>query len=71
MTRSKLDPTAPLEWRDHYADADRRRRRAGWRRADELRSPIKKRRRVDPGRVLAVVMGVAALAVVLTLVIPG
>jgi hypothetical protein len=69
--RSKLDPTAPLEWREHYADADRRRRRAGWRRADELKTPKSRRRRVDPGRVLAVVMGVAAVIVVLTLVVPS
>jgi hypothetical protein len=70
--RSRLDPTAPLEWRDHYADAERRRRRAGWRRADELRTPQKRRRReVNWGRVIGVVLGAAALVVVLTLVIPS
>jgi hypothetical protein len=70
--RSRLDPTAPLEWRDHYADAERRRRRAGWRRADELRTPQKRRRReVNWVRVIGVVLGAAALVVVLTLVIPS
>jgi hypothetical protein len=69
---SKLDPTAPLEWREAYHQADERRRRAGWRHADEMRSPrsSRRRRRIDAGRVLAVVMGVAALAVVLSLVVP-
>jgi hypothetical protein len=69
---SKLDPTAPLEWREAYQQADKRRRRAGWRHADEMRTPRESRRRrpIDASRVLAVVVGVAALAVVLTLVIP-
>lgn len=68
--RSKLDPTAPLAWQASYQDAEKRRRRAGWRRSDELRTPSKKRRRVDPNRLLAVAMGVAALVVVLSMVIP-
>jgi hypothetical protein len=69
--RSKLDPTAPLEWQACYQDADKRRRRAGWRRADELKRPTRRRKPVNFNRVLAVVMGVAALTVVLTLVIPA
>lgn len=67
----KLDPTTPSEWQDYYAVAEKRRRRAGWRRADELRHPVKRRQRMDPGRLLAIVMGVAAVAVALSLAIPA
>jgi len=63
----KLDPTTPSSWNEYYREADRRRRRAGWHRHSEGK-PAK--RRVDPQRVLAIVMGFATLVVILCLVIP-
>jgi hypothetical protein len=66
--RSKLDPLAPSVWGDHYRSADRRRRRAGWHRRRESQRP---KRKIDAGRLLAIVMGLSAVAVVLTLVLPS
>jgi hypothetical protein len=63
----KLDPTAPNSWHDSYRNADRRRRHAGWHRHSEGK-PAK--RRVDPQKVLAIVMGLATIVVILCLVIP-
>lgn len=63
----KLDPTAPNEWHALYRAADKRRRLAGWHR----RGADRPRRRLDPSRMLAVVMGVAAVAIVLCLVLPS
>jgi hypothetical protein len=63
----KLDPTAPNSWQDSYLVADRRRRHAGWHRRSENK-PHKAR--VDPSRVLVIVMGLATVAVILCLVIP-
>jgi hypothetical protein len=62
----KLDPTAPNEWHALYRAAEKRRREAGWRR----RGPDKPRRRLDPGRLLAIAMGLATVTVILCLVIP-
>lgn len=68
FVRSKLDPLVPSAWHDYYRVADRRRRHAGWHR----RSASKPRkRRVDAGKLLAIVMGVSTLAVILCLVWPS
>jgi hypothetical protein len=67
----KPNAASSAEWQEYYREADERRRRAGWRRADESHSPRRGKRRLDPARVLAVVMGVATLAVLLCLVVPG
>jgi hypothetical protein len=67
----KHDPATESEWHEYYRAADVRRRRAGWRRADEVRHHRRKRGPVDPARVLTIVMGLAAVAVALCLVIPG
>jgi hypothetical protein len=63
----KLDPTAPSAWQDYYLDAERRRRKAGWHRRGESKP---KKRRIDSGRLLAIVMGLATVTVLLCLVIP-
>jgi hypothetical protein len=65
--RSKLDPSVPSEWHDYYRAADQRRRHAGWHRRSDSK-PRKKT--VDAGKVLAIVMGLSALAVLLCLAIP-
>jgi hypothetical protein len=67
VERVKLDPTAPNAWQDSYLVADRRRRHAGWHRRGENKP---QRTRIDPGRVFAIVMGLATVAVILCLVIP-
>jgi hypothetical protein len=66
--RSKLDPLVPSVWGDTYRAADRRRRRAGWHRRSESQRPKSK---LDAGRLLAIVMGLGAVAVVLALVLPA
>ena len=66
---AKLDPTAPSAWQDYYLDADRRRRKAGWHRRSE--SKPRKKRGIDSGRLLAIVMGLATVAVILCLVLPA
>ena len=63
----KLDPTAPDAWQSYYKAADRRRREAGWHRRSESQP---KRRRINDGRLLAIVMGLATVTVILCLVIP-
>jgi hypothetical protein len=65
--RSKLDPLVPLAWGDSYRAAERRRRRAGWHRRGQSQP---RKRRLDGGKLLAVVMGLSAVAVVLCLVLP-
>ena len=64
----KLDPAVPSDWQDYYSSANKRRREAGWHRRSEGSKPRK--RRVDPTRMLAIVMGLAALTVILCLVVP-
>lgn len=64
---SKLDPLVPSVWHDSYRAADRRRRRAGWHRRSENK-PRKKK--LDAGQVLAIVMGLSAVAVLLCLAFP-
>ncbi len=66
--QSKLDPAVPSDWQDYYSSANKRRREAGWHRRSEGSKPRK--RRVDPTRMLAIVMGLAALTVILCLVVP-
>jgi hypothetical protein len=65
--RVKLDPTAPNSWNDSYHLADRRRRHAGWHRRSENKP---QKTQLDPGRLLAIVMGLATVVVILCLVIP-
>jgi hypothetical protein len=67
--RSPLDPLAPSMWHDSYRAADQRRRRAGWHRRSDSKS--RKKKAVDAGKLLAVVMGLSALAVLLCLAIPA
>jgi hypothetical protein len=67
----KPDAASSAEWQEYYRAADKRRRRAGWRRADESQSRHTGKRRLDPARILAFGIGVATLAVVLCLVVPG
>jgi hypothetical protein len=64
----KLDPAVPSDWQDYYSSANKRRRAAGWHRRGEVSSS--RRKRIDPSRLLAIVMGIAALTVILCLVIP-
>ena len=64
----KLDPAVPSDWQDYYRNANQRRRDAGWHRRGETKP---RKRRVDPSRLLAIVMGLATLAVILCLVIPS
>jgi hypothetical protein len=67
--RSKLDPQAPSEeWQDYYRAAAKRRRRAGWHRRAEVRAPKFK---LDGGKLLAIVMGLATVTVILCLVLPA
>jgi hypothetical protein len=61
----KLEPATPSEWQAYYKRARDRRREMGY----QPRGP-KKKHRLDPGRVLAVVMGLATVVVILCLVIP-
>jgi hypothetical protein len=56
----------PADWQDHYREADRRRRRAGWHR----RGPSKPKRQFSANRMLAIAMGVSAVAVLICLVLP-
>ncbi|HVU50347.1 MAG TPA: hypothetical protein VHL80_06655 [Polyangia bacterium] len=65
--RSKLDPLVPSQWQEYYRAADKRRRRAGWHRRSESK-PRKKK--LDAGKVLAIVMGLSALAVLFCLAFP-
>ncbi len=64
----KLDPAAPADWQEYYSNANRRRRELGWHRRGVESKPRK--RRLDTNRLLAIVMGLATLAVILCLVIP-
>ncbi|HVZ74882.1 MAG TPA: hypothetical protein VHJ20_21015 [Polyangia bacterium] len=64
---SKLDPTAPSAWQGYYKAADRRRRHNGWHRRSENKP---RKRRIDSGRLLAIVVGLATVTVILCLVIP-
>jgi hypothetical protein len=65
---SKLDPQSPsTEWQDYYQAAASRRRRAGWHRRGETRAPKYK---LDGGKLLAIVMGLATIIVILCLVLP-
>jgi hypothetical protein len=64
---SKLDPLVPSEWHDSYRAADKRRRRAGWHRRSDSKSRKKK---LDAGKLLAIVMGLSAAAVLLCLAFP-
>jgi hypothetical protein len=66
---SKLDPLVPSLWHDRDRAADRRRRRAGGHRGRDTRP--RKKRRLDESRLLAVVIGLSAVAVALTLVLPA
>jgi hypothetical protein len=66
--RSKLDPLVPSAWHEYYRVAERRRRHAGWHRRGDSKP---RKRRVDAGRVLAIVMGVSTLAVILCLMLPS
>ena len=65
---SKLAPAAPNEWANYYEAANQRRRQAGWHRRSESR-PVKTR--LDGGRLLAIVMGLATVTVLLCLAIPA
>ena len=65
---SKLDPLVPSVWHDYYRAAERRRRRAGWHRHNDSK-PRKKR--VDPGKLLVIAMGLGTLAVILSIVLPA
>lgn len=66
--QAKVDPAVPSGWQDYYADANKRRREAGWHRRGESSKPRK--RRINSNKLLAVVMGLATLTVILCLVIP-
>jgi hypothetical protein len=65
---SKLDPAIPSDWQDYYQSANKRRRAAGWHRRSE--GSKSRNKRVDPNRMLAIAMGLAALTVILCLVLP-
>ena len=65
---AKLDPAAPADWQEYYSNANRRRRELGWHRRGDESKPRK--RRLNTNRLLAIVMGLATLAVILCLVIP-
>jgi hypothetical protein len=67
--RSRLDPLVASDWHDYYRAADRRRRERGWHRRSD--SKPAKRKGLDGGKALAIVMGLAAVAVVLCLVLPS
>jgi hypothetical protein len=67
--RSKLDPLVASEWHDYYRAADRRRRERGWHRRRDSKPP--KRKGLDAGKALAIVMGLATVVVVLCLVLPA
>jgi hypothetical protein len=64
---SKLDPLVPLAWRDSYRAADRRRRHAGWPRRGESKP---RKAGLDANKLLAIVMGLSAVAVILCLALP-
>lgn len=67
--RSKLDPQSPsTEWQDYYRAAAIRRRHAGWHRRGETGA---RKRKLDGGRLLAIVMGLATITVILCLVLPA
>ena len=61
------DPISSQDWHAHYHVADERRRRAGWHR----RGPSKPRRRLGATGVLAIGMGLAAVAVIVCLALPA
>jgi hypothetical protein len=65
--RSKLDPLVPSTWHELYRDADKRRRRAGWHRRSDWKS---RKKGLDAGQLLALVMGLSALAVLICLAFP-
>jgi hypothetical protein len=65
--RSKLDPLVPSTWHDSYRAADKRRRRAGWHRRSDAKS---RKKSLDAGKLLAIVMGLSAVAVLLCLAFP-
>jgi hypothetical protein len=65
--RSKLDPLVPSDWHEYYRIADRRRRRAGWHRKGESK---RRKSKLDAAKLLAVVMGLGAVAVILCLAFP-
>jgi hypothetical protein len=65
---SKLDPQSfSPAWQDYYRAAASRRRRAGWHRRGETRAPKIK---LDGGKLLAIVIGLATITVILCLVLP-
>jgi hypothetical protein len=64
----KLEPFTPGAWHEYYREAEKRRRQAGWHRREASKP---RKRAVDPGRVLAIVMGCAAVTVILCLVLPS
>jgi len=63
----KLDPASNQEWQAYYRIADQRRRLAGWHRRPESK-PL--RGKLDSGKLLAVVMGLATITVILCLAFP-
>ena len=66
--RSKLDPLVPSDWQESYQAANRRRRHAGWHRRSDSKPP---KRKLDSGKLLAIVMGLATVTVLLCLVLPS
>jgi hypothetical protein len=64
---TKLDPVVPSAWHEYYKAAERRRRHAGWHRRGENGAP---KSRMDAGKLLAIVMGLATVTVILCLVFP-
>ncbi len=67
--RSKLDPMVPSDWHEYYRLADRRRRKAGWHRRSD--TPKARRPKLDAGKALAIVMGLATVTVLLCLAFPS
>ena len=66
---SKLDPQSlSTQWQDYYQAAATRRRRAGWHRRGETRA--RKYRKLDGGKLLAIVVGLATITVILCLALP-
>ena len=57
-----------MEWQDYYRAATSRRRRAGWHRRGDTKPP---KHKLDGGKLLAIVMGLATVTVILCLVLPS
>jgi hypothetical protein len=65
---SKLGLASAETWQAYYRAADKRRRSKGWHRRSENSRP---KRRLTPTRALAIVIGLATLAVAVCIVIPS